>query len=118
MGNLKCGMSQKRLIVERMDENLGLSVLQCTSRVLLMPDSLSLVVWSFGALCKISDSTIFETPLLQQFSSHFNQTSKYHNHTKYHNLVLIHDITFLAICQKLKFYDTLKFFSTQDHMGL
>ncbi len=30
---------------------------------------------SFGALCKISDSTIFETLLLQQLSSDFNQTS-------------------------------------------
>ena len=30
---------------------------------------------SFGELCKISDSTIFETLLLQQFSSEFNQTS-------------------------------------------
>ncbi len=29
---------------------------------------------SFGAFCKISDSTIFETLLLRQFSSEFNQT--------------------------------------------
>ncbi len=30
---------------------------------------------SFGALCTNSDSAIFETLLLQQFSSDFNQTS-------------------------------------------
>ncbi len=30
---------------------------------------------SFGALCTISDSAIFESLLLQQFLSDFNQTS-------------------------------------------
>ena len=33
---------------------------------------------SFGALCKISDSMIFETLLFQQFSSDFNQSSYFH----------------------------------------
>ena len=43
-------------------------------RVLLMPDSLSLVLGSFGALCKISDVKIFKRLLLPQFSFNFNQT--------------------------------------------
>ncbi len=44
MGNLKCGISQKRLIVERNGRTFGTrgtTVHIC--RVLLMPDSLSLV---------------------------------------------------------------------------
>ncbi len=44
------------------------------------------ILESLGALCKIiSDSTIFETLLLQQFSLDFIQTSD----TKYHNQGLI-----------------------------
>ena len=46
--------------------------------VLLMPDYIVVLEFGlglFGALCKISDSTIFERLLLQQFLSNFNQTS-------------------------------------------
>ncbi len=53
MGNLKCGISQKRLIVERNGQKVGTqgtTVHVC--RVLLMPDSL-FGMGSFSALCKI-----------------------------------------------------------------
>ncbi len=36
---------------------------------------LEFILGSFSALCKIFNSTIFETLLLQQFSSNFNRTS-------------------------------------------
>ena len=40
---------------------------------------------SFGALCKISNFTIFETPLLSQFSSDSSKLyTMYHNHTGCH----------------------------------
>ncbi len=76
MGNLKCGISQKRLIVERNGLKFGA---RCTTvhirRVLLMPNSLSLVLVHSVQFEKFFDSTIFETLLLQRFSSDFNQTS-------------------------------------------
>ena len=73
MGNLKCGMSQKRLIVERNGRKFGTrdpTVHIC--RPLLMPDD-----W-FGVIrctLQISDSTNFETLLLKQSSTDFNKTS-------------------------------------------
>ncbi len=51
MGNLNCGISRKRLVVERNGRKfgtLGTTVHIC--EVLLMPDPLSLVWGSFGAL--------------------------------------------------------------------
>ncbi len=95
MGNLKCGISQKRLIVERNVRKFGprgTTVYIC--RILLMPDSLSLVWGHSVHFAKIFDSTIFETILFRQILTKL--------HTKYHNLGLIQAITFLAISQKLK----------------
>ncbi len=74
MGNLKCEISQKRLIIERNGRKVwtrGTTGHIC--RAVLMPDSLSLV-WVHSVHLQISESTIFETLLLQQFSSDCNQT--------------------------------------------
>ena len=50
-----------------------------------MPNSLSLVLVSFGALCKVSNFTIFETPLLSQFSSDSSKLyTMYHIHAGCH----------------------------------
>ncbi len=71
MGNLKCGTSRKWLIVERNGRKFGTrGTIVLIRRILLMPDSLSLA-WGHSALCQISDCTIFEMLLLQQFSSDF-----------------------------------------------
>ncbi len=67
--NLNCGISRKQLIVERNGQKFGIcGTTVYIGKVLLMPDSLSLVWGHF-------DSMIFETLLLQQFSSDFKQTS-------------------------------------------
>ncbi len=82
MGNLNCGISQKRLIVERNGQkfgNRGTTVYIC--RVLFMPDSLSLV-WGH--------SVHFAKFPIPWFSKHYSFHSflqistklrtKYHNH--------------------------------------
>ncbi len=98
MGNLKCGISQLRLMVERNGLLFGgrhTTVHMC--RVLLMPDSLSLV-WGH--------SVHFAKFPIPRFVKHYS-FNNFHQistklHTKYHNLGLIQAMTFLAICQKLK----------------
>ena len=60
---------------------------------------LELGLGSFTALCKIFDSTIFETQLLQQFSSDFNQTSYKLSLSVAIKYSVLH---FWVICQKLK----------------
>ena len=98
MGNLKCKKSQKRLIVDRNGRKFGT---RCTTmqihRVLLMPDSLSLV-WGY--------SVHFAKCLILRFSKRYSFNSFHQistkRHTKYHNQGLIWVISVLTICQKLK----------------
>ena len=67
----------KRLIVEQNGQKFGTrDPTVHIRRVLLMPHSMyEFGLGSFCALCHISDFTVFEALLLQQFSSNFNQTS-------------------------------------------
>ncbi len=74
--NLQCGISRKRLIVERNGRKVGTRptrVHKC--RVLLMPNCFSFDLGLFGALCtcKILNFMIFKTILLPQFLSNFTQ---------------------------------------------
>ncbi len=68
MGNLKCRISQKRLIVERHGQKFGTqdnAYMQGTFDARVLEISLG----SFHALCKISDVKIFKMALLPQFRS-------------------------------------------------
>ncbi len=72
MGNLKCGISQKRLIVERNGGKFGTrgpTVHICRVLSDSLPDSLRLFWCHSVQFVKFFDSTIFKTLLLQQFSS-------------------------------------------------
>ncbi len=75
MGKPKMLNILKTVIVERNGRKFGTrgtTVHICA--VLFMPNCFSLV-WDHSVhICKFSDSTIFETLLLQQFSSDFNYT--------------------------------------------
>ena len=98
MGNLKSGISQKRLIVERSRRKFGTrgtAVHIC--RVLWCP-----IPWLW---CGVIQCTFAKFPI-PRFSKHYSFNS-FHQistklHTKYHNQGLIQAITFCAICQKLK----------------
>ena len=88
MGNIKCGISHKQLIVEQNGflkiGTRGTAVHIC--RVLFMPDSL-ILVW--GHLVH------FAKFLIPQFSKHYSYSfNSFHQistklHTKYHNQGLI-----------------------------
>ena len=72
MGKLKCGISQKRLIIEQNGRKFGTrgtTVHMCS--VPLMPDSLSLV-WGHSVHLQHSDVKIFKRQLLPQFSININ----------------------------------------------
>ena len=60
-GKLKCRISRKRLIAERNGQNLRLGVLQWTNVGTFDARFLEFGLGTFGAVCKISDPTIFET---------------------------------------------------------
>ncbi len=90
---------------------LEISVDVC--RVLLMPDSLSLV-WGHSV-------HFAKCPILR-FSKHYSFNNFHHIlpklHAKNHNQGLIWAITFLAICQKLTILWHFETLLTQHHMGL
>ncbi len=74
--NLKCEICRKRRVVERNGRKLGTrGATMHICRALLMPDSLSLVWGHSVHFAKFPIPRFFETVLLQQFSSDFNQTS-------------------------------------------
>ncbi len=76
MGNLNCVISQKWLIVERNGRKIWDSGYYSAHMYgTFYARYLEFALGSFGAFCKISESTIFETLLLQHFSLDFNQTS-------------------------------------------
>ncbi len=115
MGNLKCGITQKRLIVEQNGRKFGTrgsAVHKC--RVPLRSDSLCLV-WGH--------SVHFANFPIPRVSKHYS-FNIFHQiltklHTKYPNLGLMQAITFFwQSAKNEKKIGTLKFFSTQDRMGL
>ena len=76
MGNLKCGISQKRLVIERNGRKFGSRGITVHKyRVLLMPDSLSLV-WGH--------SVHFAKFPIPQFAKHYLFNSFHQISTKLH----------------------------------
>ncbi len=112
MGNRKCGISQKRMIVEQNGREFGT---RCTTvyicRVLLMPDSLSLV-WGhsvhFAKFPMLRFSEGYISPSFHSISTKFY--CKYVGHEGIQAVTVFGDLP--------KFYGTLKFWLTQNHMGL
>ncbi len=88
MGNLKYGISQKRLIVEwnrRKCGTQGTTVHIC--RALLMPDIVSLVWGHSVHFAKFPILQFFKILLLSYFSSDSSKRyTRYHNHTGWHFL--------------------------------
>ena len=75
MGNLKCEISEKRLIVERNVRKFGtLGTTVHIRRVLMMPEYLEFGLGHSVHFAKFPIAR-FSKLLLQQFSSDFNQTS-------------------------------------------
>ena len=68
---------------------------------------------SFGALCKISNFTIFETRLRSQFSS--DSTKLYTNIYFIQCIIIMQAVTVLAIGQKLQKLWYFEIFLKQDH---
>ncbi len=100
-------LSRKWLIVERNGRNFGT---RCTTvhicRILLMPDSLSLI-WGHSVHFAKLSILQFLTLLHSQFSSDSSKLyTRYHNHTGCH---------FFGKLQKLWHFEI---FLTQDHMQL
>ncbi len=98
MGELKCEISQKRLIVEQNGRKFGTrgtTVQIC--RAVLMPDSACLV-WGH--------SMHFEKFPIPRFSKHYSFNSFHQISTKLHTSIIIGVnigyYFFLAVCQKLK----------------
>ncbi len=104
--NLKCGISRKWLLVERNGRKFGTG---CTTvhifRVLLMPNSFSLVWGHSVHFVNFQFYNFRKTLLLSQFSSGSSKLyTSYHNHTGCH---------FFGNLQKnCKNYGTLNFLNT------
>ena len=104
----------KTVFVERNGRKFSTqSTIVHIGRVLLMPDSLSMV---WGHLVHFA-----KFPILR-FSKGYS-LNRFHQistklHTKDHNQGLIQAVTFFSDLPKIKKYGTLKFLSTQSHMGL